>query len=179
MCRYKCQCCGPCFCCKDNVETAFILGIAYIVLNALFFELLGLGITDGNPTLWIYFESCKIIHPIQHAVLIYGAHKRSTTTILIWIILTAVILTAHVISGVLAPGIIDIFVPFEEGNEQQLASNAILMTTICIFVATANIWALVVSWKARKEIIDVYKQEDPAELDKMENIAEISSTIQP
>ena len=99
MCRYKCQCCGPCFCCKDNVETAFILGIAYIVLNALFFELLGLGITDGNPTLWIYFESCKIIHPIQHAVLIYGAHKRSTTTILIWIILTAVILTAHVISG--------------------------------------------------------------------------------
>ena len=99
MCRYKCQCCGPCFCCKDNVETAFILGIAYIVLNALFFELLGLGITDGNPTLWIYFESCKIIHPIQHVVLIYGAHKRSATTILIWIILTAVILTAHVISG--------------------------------------------------------------------------------
>ena len=81
--------------------------------------------------------------------------------------------------GFLAPGIIDIFVPFEEGNEQQLASNGILMTTICIFVATANIWALVVSWKARKEIIDVYKQEEPAELDKMENIAEISSTIQP
>ena len=53
------------------------------------------------------------------------------------------------------------------------------MTTICIFVATANIWALVVSWKARKEIIDVYKQEDPAELDQMENIAEINSTIQP
>ena len=99
MCRYKCQCCGPCFCCKDNLDTAFILGIAYIVLNALFFELLGLGITDGNPSLWIYFESCKIIHPIQHAVLIYGAHKRSTTTILIWIILTAVILAAHVISG--------------------------------------------------------------------------------
>ena len=81
--------------------------------------------------------------------------------------------------GFLAPGIIDIFVPFEEGNGQQLGFNAILMTTICIFVATANIWALVVSWKARKEIIDVYKQEDPAELDKMENIAEISSTIQP
>ena len=99
MCRYKCQCCGPCFCCKDNVDTAFILGIAYTVLNALFFELLGLGITDGNPTLWIYFESCKIIHPIQHVVLIYGAHKRSTTTILICITLTAVILTAHVISG--------------------------------------------------------------------------------
>ena len=81
--------------------------------------------------------------------------------------------------GFLAPGIIDTFIPFEEGNEQQLASNGILMTTICIFVATANIWALVVSWKARKEIIDVYKQEDPAELDQMENIAEINSTIQP
>ena len=53
------------------------------------------------------------------------------------------------------------------------------MTTICIFVATANIWVLVVSCKARKEIIDVYKQEDPAELDQMENVAEISSTIQP
>ena len=101
MCRYKCQCCGPCFCCKDNVETAFILGIAYIVLNALFFELVGLGISVDSPNgiLIMYMVACKMIHPMQHAVLIYGAHKRNTTAILIWIILTALILTAHVISG--------------------------------------------------------------------------------
>jgi LPS O-antigen subunit length determinant protein (WzzB/FepE family) len=57
------------------------------------------------------------------------------------------------------------------------ASFSIFMTITCIFVATANIYALVVAWKARKEIIDVYKQEEPAQLDNMENIEQISSTI--
>jgi hypothetical protein len=65
----------------------------------------------------------------------------------------------------------------EEGYAKQLASGATFMTIICILFATANIWGLIVAWKARKEIIDVYKQEEPAELDNMENIAQISSTI--
>ena len=97
----KCQCCGTCFCCKDNVETAFILGIAYIVFNALFFEFMGLAITsdDSSGVLIMYMIACKMIHPMQHAVLIYGAFKRNTTAILLWIILTSLILTAHVISG--------------------------------------------------------------------------------
>ena len=50
------------------------------------------------------------------------------------------------------------------------ASFAIFMTIICIFVATANIYALVVAWKARKEIVDAYKQEEPAQLDNMGHI---------
>ena len=70
-------------------------------MNALFFELVGLGISVDSPNgiLIMYMVACKMIHPMQHAVLIYGAHKRNTTAILIWIILTALILTAHVISG--------------------------------------------------------------------------------
>ena len=99
MCNHKCQCCGPCCCCKDHVETAFILGLAYIICNVLFFEMLPFGIADDNYFTLMYIIACKIFHPFQHAVLIFAAHKRSSTAILAWIILTAIICSLHVILG--------------------------------------------------------------------------------
>ena len=90
--------------------------------------------------------------------------------------------TFHI--GFLAPAFVMIVYPpdVEEGGNQEgytniLSANATAMTIICFFVATANIWPLVVAWKARKEIIDIDKQEEPAQLDNMENMAQISSTI--
>ena len=99
MCNHKCQCCGPCCCCKDHVETAFILGLSYIISNVLFFEMLQFVIIVDNFFTLIYLFACKIFHPIQYAVLIFAAYKRSSTAILVWIILTAIICSLHFILG--------------------------------------------------------------------------------
>ena len=81
------------------METAFILGLAYIILNVLFFEMLQFVIELDNYFSLIYIFACKIFHPIQHALLTFAAHKRSSPAILAWIILTAIICTVHVILG--------------------------------------------------------------------------------
>ena len=81
------------------METAFNLGLAYIFSNVLFFDMVQFGFALDNYFTLIYIIACKIFHPIQYALLIFAAHKRSSTAILAWIILTAIICTVHVILG--------------------------------------------------------------------------------
>ena len=123
MCNHKCHCCGPCCCCKDHVETAFILGLAYIISNVLFFEILPFGIAMDNHFTLMYIIACKIFHPIQYAVLIFAAHKRSSPAILAWITLTAIICTGHVILGKII----------------YLVDN-IIWNGLWLFVRKKNIW---------------------------------------
>ena len=42
------------------------------------------------------------------------------------------------------------------------------MVVICICVGIANIWPMFIAWKARNEINNVYKQEEPTELTSQE-----------
>ena len=133
-----------------------------------------LGLADLRSSIFFYFIACKIIHPIHYGLLVYGAAKRNSTVLLTWIILTGIIVCVHAIAGFLAPAIIMIVVP----PEYDWKPHAYTMMITSFFAVIANVWAIFVSWKARKEIKDLYKQEEPEGGDKMENIAEISSTIQ-
>ena len=70
------------------------------------------------------------------------------------------------ILGFLAPGFYIIFYPpnQEESGIKQQSSDAGFMMVICICVGIANIWPIFIAWKARKEVNNVYKQEEPTEL---------------
>ena len=105
MCQHKFQWCGKCCCCKDNVETSLILGLVYIALNAFYFDMIPFALLYGldDPFLhsfvFNYFMACRLIHPIHYGLLVYGAAKRNSTLILIWIILTMIICCIHALGG--------------------------------------------------------------------------------
>ena len=74
--------------------------------------------------------------------------------------------------GFLAPGFYIIFYPANQGQEEsevkRHVTDAGFMVVICICVGIANIWPIFIAWKARKEINNVYKLEEPTELTSQE-----------
>ena len=63
-------------CCATNVEAAFVLGIVLAVLN-------GLSCFNEDPEV----IANGIIGAVIHCTLIFGAHKRNSTAILVWMVL--------------------------------------------------------------------------------------------
>ena len=65
----------PC-CCATNVKAAFVLGIVLAVLSGLScFNKVARAIANG------------IIGAVIHCILIFGAHTRNSTAMLIWMVL--------------------------------------------------------------------------------------------
>ena len=80
----------PC-CCKSNVKASFILGIVFVVLSLL-------GCLGGDLQSIIG----GIVGALINGILVFGAHKRNSTAILVWIILAIIQCIVFVIFGILA-----------------------------------------------------------------------------
>ena len=70
---------GPC-CCESNVRAAFVLGIIFIVLG------IGNCLINDEDFGHLYNNIRGIIGVLINVPLVYGAHTRNSTAILIWII---------------------------------------------------------------------------------------------
>ena len=65
----------PC-CCATNVKAAFVLGIVLAVLSFLGCAGKMQGVIAGG-----------IMSGLIHCILVFGAHKRNSTAILVWMVL--------------------------------------------------------------------------------------------
>ena len=72
--------------------------------------------------------------------------------------------------GFLAPWFYIIFYSanHDESEVKRQVSDAGFMVVICICVGIANVWPMFIALKARREINNVYKQEEPKELTSQE-----------
>ena len=87
----------PC-CCKDNVQACFVLGIILVVLNLLSsFGLIFACISDEGMYPYLLIG---IFGALVSGLLIYGAHKRNRTAILIWMVLTIIGVIGLIIASV-------------------------------------------------------------------------------
>ena len=139
----------PC-CCATNVKAAFVLGI---VLAAQYVLILGLAILI---LLYHPVEGTKIgiisgvIGVLIQCILIFGAHKRHRTAILVWMVLTILSCIYYAILAIL--GIVGIGV----GAAKGAAPIQIFMAFIPILFLIGYIillsWTIDVAKKARKEI---------------------------
>ena len=86
---------GPC-CCSSNIQAAKVLGIIFVVLC-----LISCFSKDENGG---YMTSVirGIIGALINSLLFYGASKRSSTAVLIWMILAIIECIVFVVFGVLA-----------------------------------------------------------------------------
>ena len=80
----------PC-CCKTNVKAAYILGIIFVILSLL-------GCLGGDLQSIIG----GIVSAVINGILVFGAHKRNSTAILVWIILAIIQCIVFLIFGILA-----------------------------------------------------------------------------
>ena len=138
----------PC-CCATNVKAAFVLGIDLAVLSGLSCFKGGEGaIAKG------------IIGVVIHCILIFGAHTRNSTAILVWMslaILDCIGLAIMAILGII--GILEIgekgfeFVQVLPGQSKGVAVGyAVIFVVFCIGIILFEIWTIIVAKNARKEI---------------------------
>ena len=103
---------GHC-CCESNVRAAFVLGIIFIIL--------GIGnclINDEDFHGYLYNNIRGIIGVLINVPLVYGAHTRNSTAILIWIIsaivecicllISTILSVIDAINAKLVPGVVTI-----------------------------------------------------------------------
>ena len=135
----------PC-CCATNVEAAFILGFVLAVLSGLScFNMVAGAIVNG------------IIGAVIHCILIFGAHTRNKTEILVWMILAilACIGVAIItILGVVALGGVSALAGAHAGAAAagQVAVVAVVFIAFMIGIILFQIWTIIVAKNARKEI---------------------------
>ena len=141
----------PC-CCATNVKAAFVLGIVLAVLS-----LIGcVAVVMHQMELFVCLVPnllCPqallkwngIIGVIIHCVLIFGAHTRNSTAILVWMVLAILSCIGLVIMAVL--GIIGI-AHLGAAGEVVGVVLIVLMIGIILF----QIWTIIVAKNARKEI---------------------------
>ena len=65
-----------CCCCATNIKAAFVLGIILAVLSFL-----------GCAGKMQGVIASGIISGLIHCILVFGAHKRNSTAILVWMVL--------------------------------------------------------------------------------------------
>ena len=121
---------GPC-CCKSNVEAAKVLGIIYAILS-----LLGT-FNGGAQNIAQGVISCLI-----SLILVYGAHTRNGTAILVWMVLVMINLVWIVIIVILA------IIALVGGASGSLIGLIVIYIGLIFYV----IWTLIVAKNARKEI---------------------------
>ena len=123
------------FCILTNCQTYFVLGIVLAVLSLIGCGNGSNGIIKG------------IIDVIIHCVLVFGAHTRNSTAILVWMVLAILscigyaILTALV---VVAAG--------AAGAEGEAVGFAVVWIVFMIGSILFEIWTITVAMNARKEI---------------------------
>jgi len=137
----------PC-CCATNVKAAFVLGIVLAVLS-------GLSCFDNSEGAL----AIGIIGAVIHCILIFGAHTRNSTAILVWMVLA--ILDCIGIAIVAILGIIGIASGMSLGMSGghmagQVVGVAVgfivFWTVFCIGIILFQIWTIIVAKNARKEI---------------------------
>ena len=127
----------PC-CCATNVKAAFVLGI---ILAALSF----IGCFNGRDGI-----INGIIAAIIHCILIFGAHTRNRTAILVWMVLTILSCIGYAILAVL--GVIGIVHAGESGAGGDAVSVLVVFIVYMVGIILFQIWTIIVAKNARKEI---------------------------
>ena len=120
----------PC-CCATNVKAAFVLGIVLAVLSLIGCGNGSNGIING------------IIGVIIHCILIFGAHTRNSTAILVWMVLAILSCIGYVILVVL--GVIAI-------ADAGAAGAGVVFIVFMVGIILFQIWTIIVAKNARKEI---------------------------
>lgn len=126
----------PC-CCATNVKAAFVLGIVLAVLSLIGCGNGSNGIING------------IIGVIIHCVLIFGAHTRNSTAILVWMVLAILSCIGYAILVVL--GVI-VLGDFRAGAGGETAGDNVVFIPVMIGIILFQIWTIIVAKNARKEI---------------------------
>ena len=83
---------------KDNVDTAFIIGIVFIVLNVIFFQFVTFGFAVSTAA-FCYVAANESGRALVHVLLILGTHKRSSNLILVWMIMIGLLIITDLILG--------------------------------------------------------------------------------
>ena len=127
----------PC-CWAKNIDAAFVLGIVLAVLSLTFCFNGSDGIFSG------------IIGVIMNCILIFGAHTRNSTAILVWMILAILSCIGLAIICFLGIIAIDHIMGSGAGEEQFVVATVLIVFMIGIILV--QIWTIIVAKDARKEI---------------------------
>ena len=128
---------GPC-CCESNVKAAFVLGIIFIVLSILnCFK----KDEDGGH---LYNIIGGIIGVLINGLLVFGAHTRNSTAILVWMVLAII---ECIILGIVIVLFI-IAITYAGFFHWIIALVVAIYAGIILFI----IWTIVVAKNARREI---------------------------
>ena len=122
-----------CCCCATNVKAAFILGIVLAVLSFL----ACVGKMQG-------VIASGIISGLIHCILVFGAHTRNSTAILVWMVLAILSCIGYVILVVL--GVIAI------ADAGAAAAGVVVFIVFMVGIILFQIWTIIVAKNARKEI---------------------------
>ena len=128
----------PC-CCATNVKAAFVLGIVLAVLSLI-------GCFNGRDGI-----INGIIAAIIHCILIFGAHTRNRTAILVWMVLTILSCIGYAILAVF--GVIAIAGHAgAAGAAGETLGVVIVFIVFMIGIILFQIWTIVIAKNARREI---------------------------
>ena len=127
----------PC-CCATNVKAAFILGIVLAVLSLIGCGNGSYGIING------------IIGVIINCILIFGAHTRNSTAILVWMVLAILSCIGYAILTVL--GVVGIAHAGAAGAGGEAVGFVAIIVVFMIGIILFQIWTIIVAKNARKEI---------------------------
>ena len=127
----------PC-CCATNVKAAFVLGIVLAVFSLISCDNRSNGIING------------IIGAIIHCVLIFGAHTRNSTAILVWMVLAILSCIGYAILAIL--GVVAIAHAGAAGAPGEAVGVVIFFIIFMIGIILFQIWTIIVAKNARKEI---------------------------
>ena len=130
---------GPCSC-ENNVETAFKLGIALVILSLVYC----VGMDQyGNRENFIL---SGLIEAMINGLLVYGADNRNSTAIAIWIILASADLGGICIFIVL--------VIIQQTGDSGRYDIPMLIAILGLYAVILffTIWSIIIAIGARKEI---------------------------
>ena len=138
----------PC-CCAKNIKAAFVLGIVLAVLNFLSC----LPFCFAQNTEILVGISIGVIGVMTHCILIFGAHKHHSTTILVWMVLAILecigfAILAIAVAVVYLEGLT--FWNFLE-HLQYIPIGIVVYIFINVYISLL-IWTVIVAKNVRKEI---------------------------
>ena len=130
----------PC-CCATNVKAAFVLGI---ILAALSF----IGCFNGRDGI-----INGIIGVIIHCVLVFGAHTRNSTAILVWMVLAILSCIGYAILTIFAViAIAHAGAAGAAGAAGKAVGVVVVLIVFMIGIILFQIWTIVIAKNARREI---------------------------
>ena len=130
----------PC-CCATNVKAAFVLGIVLAVLSLI-------GCFNGRDGI-----INGIIAAIIHCILIFGAHTRNRTAILVWMVLTILSCIGYAILTIFAViAIAHAGAAGAAGAAGKAVGVVVVLIVFMIGIILFQIWTIVIAKNARREI---------------------------